>query len=330
MRSLLKRHWFLITLGFCLYCGFHYDDWITPLANLTGVKSGIVVVVLFLMGLSLKTKAIVHSIHYPTAMLLAIAINVLCIPTMAYFAAWFLTPSMGGGLIVAAAVPCTLASASVWTRRGYGNDAVSMFVTVFTNLFCFLIAPATLLLLLGKSGNVDFASQAVKLVLLVLVPLVIAQLLQRFAWVSKQLTNHKGAVSNLSQFGVLTMVMFGAAETSHRLPGGLETWSEISAAGVSALAIHSLALWGGWWLAARFHLPRADRVAVAISGSQKTLMVGLQIASDCGVSMLPMIIYHVGQLVLDTLFVQHPRINGEQQISPSPQFSPPTNPSAGN
>ncbi len=284
------------------------------------MKSAIVVIVLFLMGLSLKTKAIVHSIHYPTAMLVALVINVFCIPAMAFIAALFLTPAMGGGLLVAASVPCTLASASVWTRRGHGNDAVSMFVTVFTNLFCFLIAPATLLLLLGKSSNVDFANQAIKLLLLVLAPLVFAQLLQRFVWVSKQLTQHKGAVSNLSQFGVLTMVLFGAAETSHRLPGGLETWSEISAAGLSALSIHLLALFGGWWLAARLQLPRADRVAVAISGSQKTLMVGLQIASDCGVSMLPMIIYHVGQLVLDTLFVQHPRINGKQE---SPLLSPP-------
>jgi|GEM_PF-6661571 len=34
-------------------------------------------------------------------------------------------------------------------------------------------------------------------------------------------------------------------------------------------------------------------------------MVGLQIGLDFGVSILPMIIYHVGQLMLDTLIVQH-------------------------
>jgi sodium/bile acid cotransporter 7 len=30
-------------------------------------------------------------------------------------------------------------------------------------------------------------------------------------------------------------------------------------------------------------------------------MIGLQIAIECGVSVLPMIVYHVGQLLIDTV-----------------------------
>ena len=43
------------------------------------------------------------------------------------------------------------------------------------------------------------------------------------------------------------------------------------------------------------------QIAIGLSGSQKTLMVGLQIAIDCGVSVIPMITYHLGQLLIDTI-----------------------------
>ncbi|MFO1022394.1 MAG: bile acid:sodium symporter [Planctomycetales bacterium] len=41
------------------------------------------------------------------------------------------------GLLVACSVPCTLAAASVWTRKAGGNDAVSLLVTLTTSLVCF-------------------------------------------------------------------------------------------------------------------------------------------------------------------------------------------------
>jgi hypothetical protein len=52
-------------------------------------------------------------------------------------------------------------------------------------------------------------------------------------------------------------------------------------------------------------------------------MVGLQIGLDFGVSILPMIIYHVSQLMIDTLLVDrwakaHPPTN--------PQVAPPAHP----
>jgi sodium/bile acid cotransporter 7 len=54
-------------------------------------------------------------------------------------------------------------------------------------------------------------------------------------------------------------------------------------------------------LAAGLRLPREDRIAVGIAGSQKTLMVGLQVALACQLLILPMVVYHVGQLIVDTI-----------------------------
>jgi sodium/bile acid cotransporter 7 len=73
-----------------------------------------------------------------------------------------------------------------------------------------------------------------------------------------------------------------------------------------ALAIHLgmllAAVWGGRLLG----LPRPDRIAAGFSGSQKTLLVGLDIASEYvevfgPLALLPMVAYHVLQLLVDTV-----------------------------
>ena len=48
-------------------------------------------------------------------------------------------------------------------------------------------------------------------------------------------------------------------------------------------------------------LNRADQISVGFAGSQKTLMVGLQVAIDLGINVIPMVAYHISQLLIDTL-----------------------------
>jgi len=69
-------------------------------------------------------------------------------------------------------------------------------------------------------------------------------------------------------------------------------------------AAHLAVLWAGVLAARWAGRGRDAQIAVGIAGSQKTLMVGLQTAIDCGVSVIPMIVYHVAQLVWDTLIAQ--------------------------
>ena len=53
---------------------------------------------------------------------------------------------------VAAVVPCTLASASVWTRKAGGDDSISMMTTVVTNLACLLVVPIGVSLVLAETS----------------------------------------------------------------------------------------------------------------------------------------------------------------------------------
>jgi len=72
---------------------------------------------------------------------------------------------------------------------------------------------------------------------------------------------------------------------------------------VAVLAVHLAALWLGCRLARLLRMANDDVPAVAFAGSQKTLMVGLDVAITYygGLAILPMVAYHVGQLLVDTL-----------------------------
>ena len=83
-------------------------------------------------------------------------------------------------MIVAASVPCTQASAAVWTRRAGGNDTVAVLTTMATSLACFVVTPAWLELLAGRTGGAgqDFGQLVVRLALVVALPIIAGQLLR--------------------------------------------------------------------------------------------------------------------------------------------------------
>jgi len=324
MWGVISRHWFLIALVASLAIGFGLTDAVRPFADDPSIRSLITAGVLFLMGLTLPAESIRHNVRYPGPALLAIAVNTFLVPLLALPAMWLLSNDMAGGLIVTALVPSTLASAAVWTRKAGGDDATAMVVSVITNLACFLVVPAGLWLILGRSTEISPMDQVRSLLLWVVIPLLLGQAVRRFTsprWV----TRHRTKLSNAAQVGILLMVCFGSVASADRLAtnpsaGG---WIEIIAAGSLASAIHLAAFYLGIQAARAIGATPPSQIAVGISGSQKTLMVGLQIGLDFGVSILPMIIYHVSQLMIDTLLVDrwakaHPQTN--------PQAAPPTAP----
>ncbi len=266
---------------------------------------------MLLMGWTLQPRSIARSIRQPLPALLAICINIVVVPLLAWSVGWLLPAELGGGLMIASLIPCTLASASVWTRAAGGDDAVAMMTTVVTNLLCFVVAPVGIWMLLGQQVKTDIASQMQGLLVQVVVPLIVGQGLRQVglaAWAD----HHKAAIANVAQLGILVMVLLGAvisAETA--LPtgtstksGGLGSAAAIAATAILAWLVHIAAVAVGYYAAAVCGIARPQQLAIAISGGQKTLMVGLQLALGCGVSVLPMVLYHVGQLFIDTLLVR--------------------------
>jgi len=307
VKQRLIRQWFLTALAAVLALGLLVPAPLQPLADSSLLRNGIVAGVLFLMALPLETRAVLRTIRQPWAALLGSAVNMLLLPPLAWAASGLLADELATGLIVMAVAPCTLASAAVWTRRAGGNDAVAILVTLLTNSTCFITAPMWLALLTGTRAELQMGEMIRSLGVLVVAPMTIAQLCRLSPAVAQAASRAKTLCSTLAQVGILAMVMIGAVQISTYLAASnwraVLSWQSLLAMGVVVIVLHLITLAIGDRLAGLAGMPRADGIGVAFAGSQKTLMVGLYIAINYfhGLAILPVVAYHVGQLIVDTL-----------------------------
>jgi len=309
VKQFIIRRWFLVGLAFSLCLGLGMPGPLTPLAKLAGLRQIIVVIVMFLMALPLEISAVGDALRRPWAALLATTINYGLLPLFAWgimFASgsWLeLSEDMVVGILIAAVVPCTLASAAVWTRRAGGNDAAAIIVTIVTNLMCFVVTPAWLYGMIGRMPSFDPLSMVIRLALLVVLPMMLAQMVRPLGSIGAWASEHKTPIGVVTQCGVLSMVFFGAIQTGDKLPGGPQTsiWIEVAVTIALVLCLHVIMLFVGSGLARLMRLPREDAIAVGFAGSQKSCMIGLEVCAQLGVTVLPMVAYHVGQLLADTV-----------------------------
>ena len=306
MKDFLKRRWFLVVLAVLLLIGLRFPEPVAWLTEINGLRQFIVCVVLFLMAFPLKADAMWRALRRPGAPLLASVLNYGLLPLVAWGFSLGIADIDSGlqyGIIVAAATPSTLASASVWTRRAGGNDASSILVTIITNLFCFLITPMWLLWIIGEMPKFDPWEMIVKLGLLVVTPMALAQALRTIKPVAVWATANKTPMGVIAQIGVLTMIFLGAIRTglSFHEKSDSQVLGPILWMVAIVMSVHVVMLVLGIWLARQAGMPYREQIAVGFSGSQKTCMVGLEVCAQLGITMLPMVAYHVGQLLIDTV-----------------------------
>jgi solute carrier family 10 (sodium/bile acid cotransporter), member 7 len=305
MWNFIKQRWFLAVLIIVLLVGIGWPERSDAVARLIPANA-IVAAVTFMMALPLETSEFWKAIRRPGPAWLASIINSGLAPPLGWLVSRALPPELAAGVIVATTVPCTLATAAVWTRRAGGNDAVAFLVTMITNLGCFIVVPAWLWVLIGVRQDVDYIHIVKSLVLLVVLPIIVAQILRQWPALGRESTKHKHAISHLAQIGVLVIVFVGAANCGMQLKT-IDDRSLLSARHLTVMiagaALVHLALWLiGVALARGFGFDRNDAIAVGFSGSQKTLMVGAYLALAVGpLAILPMVAYHAAQLVIDTL-----------------------------
>jgi sodium/bile acid cotransporter 7 len=340
MIRFFQQRWFLILLAVTLMIGFGGGARLGPIVDWKWLRDADVAAVLFLMALPLEASAIYRVIRRPLAPLLAVLVTFGLLPIIAWGVSFLLTGGQGPGLLIAAATPCTVASAAVWTRRAGGNDAVATMVTVVTNGLCFLVTPLWLWVFLGQgvqSEELEFKTAVWQLGRLVVVPMIVGQLARLIPWVARVSTRHRVLLGILAQCGILYMVLVGSVQTSRQFDRSANMLRPVAVADPATSAnaalsssrlnaastitspnaspgvvdfllmlggvslVHTSALWLGLRLARWCGLAREDQIAVGFSGSQKTLMIGLKVAMDYQISILPMVTFHVAQLLIDTV-----------------------------
>jgi len=319
MRAFLHQRWFLFALVGVLAAGMLWPAAMGPLVGWLP-SDVLVAAVTFIMALPLETGALWRAVRRPGPAWLAAGINSGVAPVFGWLASRTLPPELAVGVIVATVVPCTLATAAVWTRRAGGNDAVAFLVTMLTNLACFLVVPGWLRLLVGIRPDIDYGRIVWGLIVSVVLPIVVAQLLRQCRPLGSWATRRKHLLSGVAQIGVLIMVLVGAVGCGEKLQGVTEG-SLLSARNmammvVAVTAVHGALLSLGLAMSRLLRFERGDAIAVAFSGSQKTLMIGAYIAMAVGaLAILPMVAYHAAQLIIDTLVADWWRGRDKRQDS---------------
>ena len=311
-----RTHWFLWLLALTLLTGFTIPAPLASLADARTLRQWIIAAVLFATILPLDMAAFGHALTRPTAPILAVLVNYGLVPLVAWPLSRLLPGELSTGLVIAAAVPSTVASAAVWTRRAGGNEVIALIVTVVTNFLCFLVTPFWVLVATGRSGaNISLPEMVAKLAFIVVLPMALAQIARRRAVVSEFAARRRHGLAVFSQLGILVVVLMGAVQCGLKLGALPDQDSRLGHFGLMValvVVLHSIALFAGQAVGRLSGLSRSDWIAVGFAGSQKTLMVGLHVALllGGGLTILPMVAYHAAQLLIDTVVAD--RLAGER------------------
>lgn len=314
--KVLQQQWFLIALTLVVVLGMSLSSWFAPLTEYRQLRSWIVGLVMFLMALPLPLGAFVRAVHRPQAALLASFINLGLAPLLAWPFVNLLGSQLGGGLAIALAVPCTLSTAAVWTRRAGGNDVTALMVTILTNLMCVVATPLWLWFLTSQIvTEFSLTEQIERLGWLVLLPIGLAQIARAWPRLANFATRRKNLLGAGSQFGVLYVVFLGAVQSALVWGAGQGDAAWQWAIVLTLIPAAHLGLFFlGLGLAIQLGIDRPNQSAVAISGSQKTFMIGAEVGLTLGLSILPLLIYHLFQLFADTLLAD--RLRAQDDLKP--------------
>lgn len=309
----IQKQWFLFALVIAVAFGFALADVAAGLSQSATLKWGVVAATMLLMALPVELNQFRSRIARPLAPLTGCFFNAVVSPMMIWPLAMLLPDGIAAAMVIVFASPCTLASASVWTGRYGGDDSVSIFVTILTNGMCFWVSPLTVFLLIGQSVPGSVLSSVVwNLLFCIVVPIIAAQTIRALPRAGRLALQWRRSLRNAAQVGILIIVFIGSIGSAQRMNAADQDAADQASTSIAVmvtsvvvmLAVHALVLVFAKLTARGMGMPHAEQVAVAFSGSQKTLMVGLAIAAALQVPILPIIAFHSIQLVIDTVIAE--------------------------
>jgi len=317
-----KSRWFvicllsLITTGLLL--GYFLDAELIESFRSLVPSRVLTAFIVFMMSFSLDSRQLKSSFKAPAPVVWACVCNFGLIPLLALpLMNLQQTPDFRIGLMIAASVPCTLAGASVWTRRAGGNDAVSLLTTLLTNTACFVLTPLWLQLGTGHEVPLEMVDLTWRLLFVVLLPILLGQLVRRPAAAAEFAKTNKTQIGVAAQSCILFLVFSSACLGGVQLKSsGIST--QVIAIGVvwlSCIGLHLIAMAVAWTGGGLFRFDRRDRIAASIAGSQKTLPIGVYLATDLQTfggsavvdgmpvpfAVFPILMFHASQLFIDTI-----------------------------
>jgi len=281
-----------------------------PIARVLEPKV-MVSVALFVMAWCLESRHLWNTLLRPWPAVWAVFISYGPLPALAWLAGLLLdVADFRIGLVIVASVPCTLASAVLWTRMARGNEATALLVTLMTTGTSWLATTGWLFLATGAHVGMDVGSLMVGLFLVLVLPVGAGQLFQTIPALAQFAIRFKTGFGVVSKILIFSIIFRAAVEMFDKLEGGTVSLSTASIVAmiVACLAVHLIGLTIGFWTSRALRFDRPNQIAVAIASSQKSLPVALLLyqtyAESYPLAVIPLAIYHMGQLIVDTVIAE--------------------------
>ena len=286
-------------------------SWANGFAVLTAVG---IAVLFFLYGARLSRQAVVAGLVHWRLHLVVLATTFVLFPLLGLALSPLLAPrfvpELWLGVLFLCVLPSTEQSSVAYTAIARGNVAAAVCSAALSNLLGVFLTPLLAAALLATHPlSVSPLDAAGKIALQLFVPFVAGHLLQ--PWIGAAVARRRRllAVTDRGTVMLVVYVAFSAA-----VSGGL--WTRVPPGALAAIAVIALVLLGAVlgairFAASRFGFDRADIVAMAFCGSNKSLASGVPIANvlfaghaALGLILLPIMLYHPLQLVACALLAQ--------------------------
>ena len=311
MRAYLADNWFFACLFAGLGLAFAAPDILAPVTSRFEPRL-IIAAALLLMAWTLPTKLLADELARPAAALWGVFVSYGPLPVLAILLGELApVPDLRIGLLLVSSVPCTLASAVLWTRLAGGNEATALLTVVGSTLSSWLVTTAWLSLTTGTAADLDPGLMMLELALYLVLPVGLGQLLRLPRRGAHVATQHKRLIGAGAQVFVLSIVLKAGVTVGEKLHEGAADldFSYIAASLVLAPTLHRLALALGLSTSKAIGFDRGRQIAVAFACSQKTLPVSLYLferfyKNQYPLAVIPLLFYHVGQVLLDTLIAR--------------------------
>ncbi|MGQ9630710.1 MAG: AMP-binding protein [bacterium] len=318
MKKFLGKNWFLLAIVSVVAFSF-----ILPQVGIGIRRSGatryLVAFVMFLSGLSLETTSLLREIRNIKAIAASFALVYIISPLLFFAMGKAAFPGEGQilvGIMIMAAQSSTLISGIVLTGVAGGNIALALVITVVNNFLSAVMTPLILRvsLRLGSAIEMDTVGMMSDMALTILAPVLAGQIARPLVrrWAAKM----RPYLSKLSQFVILTFILTAISSASERISQSATTVLALSA---FVLVAHSAMLLIAYSAAGALSQDRRSRIALMYCSSQKTLPAGILIWGTYfpqnPFGAIPITLYHVAQLFVDTFLTTKVRAEGAQVYS---------------
>ena len=317
----MSRYWFLAMLLLMIPAGLWLPEggqtiknakWATPV--LVGMMMGI-------SGFTLDTGKLRRQAASLGAISLVLFSTYCVAPAVAYGLALWLQPAghphFLPAVMIMAAQASSLASALALTVLSRGNQELALIFTLLSSSLTVVLTPLVLQLSIGASVEIPLGQMIFKMLLVVVMPVALGQALRRFLWAkSKPLL--KG-IRLVPQLIILVFVYSGFSVATGQINGNADIVLRIVV--LSAL-LHAILLAWNFGVSILLRMDSGTGTALVFCGSQKTLPNGIYLwqnfFGDNPIGALPLALYHLIQLIADTLLV--PFLERRNQAETDDQF----------